>query len=312
MPRFSVIIPVYNTEKYLKKCLDSVVNQSYKDYEIIVVNDGSIDDSKKIIESYGKKIKCINFKDKKTIGPSYARNVGVSESTGDYILFLDSDDYYESNLLYKLDEALDNEYDLVRFEIQYDKNGIKEKINGCISESIYDNGISAFNNICNYSIVESPCCYAFNRNFFLKNKFRFKDNTLHEDFGLIPLILIKSSSVKCINYIGYNYVIRENSIMTNNSSERVVKKCNDFLEHFKFLKSESSKFNGDLRIFNSYIANSVILKSTCLEGYDYKCYIKELKRLGTFDMLLSDTFGRKVKKLFIRISPKLYYKLVRR
>lgn len=312
MPKFSIIIPVYNSERYLNKCIDSVINQNYKDYEIIVVNEGSQDGSQDIMDSYGKKIKNIHIPEKNTFGPSYSRNVGVSEATGDYILFLDSDDYYESDLLFKLEGALDKDYDIVRFEIQYDKNGLKEKIKGCISDCVYDTGISAFNKICNYSIVESPCCYAFNREFFLKNKFEFKVDTLHEDFGLIPLILIKANSVKCINYVGYNYVIHDNSIMTNNSNERVIKKCNDFLEHFKYLKGESSKYSSDLKIFNSYIANSVILKSTCLVGNDYKNYIKELKRLGAFDMLLSDTFGRKIKKFFIRISPKLYYKLVRR
>lgn len=312
MPRFSIIIPVYNSEKYLKKCIDSVLNQNFKDYEIIVINEGSQDNSQNIMDSYDKKIKNIYIPKKNTFGPSYSRNVGVSNSTGSYILFLDSDDYYEPDLLHKLDEALDKDYDLVRFEIQYDKDGKKEKINGCVSDCIYNDGISAFNEICNYSIVESPCCYAFNRKFFLENKFEFKVDTLHEDFGLIPLILIKAKSVKCINYIGYNYVIRENSIMTNNSNERIIKKCNDFLEHFKFLKNESSKIKGDLKVFNSYISNSVILKSTYLNGENYKKYIKELRKLGAFDMLLSDSFGRRIKKMFIRISPKLYYKLVRR
>ena len=93
MPKFSVIIPVYNTEKYLKKCLDSVFNQSFSDYEVIVVNDGSTDGSIDIINEY--KVELINLEKKETIGPSYARNLGVSKAKGEYILFLDSDDYYE-------------------------------------------------------------------------------------------------------------------------------------------------------------------------------------------------------------------------
>ena len=312
MPKFSIVIPVFNTDKYLNKCIDSIINQSYKDYEMIAVNEGSSDKSQDIIDSYGEKIKSIHIIDKNTVGPSYSRNVGVSKATGDYILFLDSDDYYELDLLYRLSQALDKDYDLVRFEIQYDKNGVKEQLNGCQNECIYDNGVSAFNGISNYSIVESPCCYAFNRKFFLKNKFEFKINTLHEDFGLIPLIILKSNSVKCIDYVGYNYVIHDNSIMTNNKYDRVLKKCNDFLEHYKFLKEEGSKISGDLSIFNSYISNSVILKSTYLNHKDYKDYIKKVRETGAFDMLLSDSFGRKVKKFLIRINPRLYYKLVRR
>ena len=316
MPKFSVIIPVYNTYNYLERCLNSVFNQSFKDFEVIVVNDGSTDDSYKILEKYCKKykskVRIVNIEKKETIGPSLARNLGVNASEGEYILFLDSDDYYESDLLFRLNTAFNNDYDLVRFEIQYDKNGIKEKIKGYVSDYVYDNGISAFNEICSYSIVESPCCYAFNRKFLLKNKFEFKVDTLHEDFGLIPLILIKANRVKCIDYIGYNYVIHDNSIMTSNSYDKVLKKANDFLRHFEFLKDEGFKCSGDLSIFNSYIANSVILKSTTLKGSDYRNYVRKLRDLGAFDMLLSDTFGRKIKKFLIKISPKIYYKLVRR
>lgn len=312
MPKFSIIIPVYNSSKYLKKCLDSVFNQSFKDYEVIVINDGSTDDSASVINNYVDKINYIKIDKKETIGPSLARNLGVSKADGDYILFLDSDDYYESDLLSKLYESMDVDYDLIRFEIQYDKNGIKEKLLGSSDDNTFNNGILAFNKICNYSIVESPCCYAFNRKYFLKNKFKFAEDTLHEDFGLIPLVIINSKSVKCLRYIGYNYVIHENSIMSSNSYDKILKKCNDFLFHFKKLKEESSKLSGDLSIFNSYIANSVILKSTFLKGKDYKKYIKELRKLNVFDMLLTDTLFRKIKKILVSISPKIYYKLVRR
>lgn len=310
MPKFSVIIPVYNTEKYLKKCLDSVFNQSFSDYEVIVVNDGSTDGSIDIINEY--KVELINLEKKETIGPSYARNLGVSKAKGEYILFLDSDDYYEPDLLQKINDSLDSDYDLVRFDIQYDKKGIKEKISGSNSTEVYNSGIAAFNGICSFSIVESPCCYAFNRKFFLNHGFEFKVGTLHEDFGLIPLVILNSKKVKCIDYVGYNYVIHDNSIMTSNSYDKVLKKANDFLEHFKFLKEECSKINGDLSIFKSYIANSVILKATTLKGDDYKKYLKELKKIGAFDMLLSDSFGRKIKKVLIKLNPNIYYKLVRR
>lgn len=312
MPRFSIIIPVYNSQKYLTKCLNSVFNQSFNDYEVIVINDGSTDGSLNILNKFKDKIKIINFNDKKTIGPGFARNVGVNESVGDYILFLDSDDYYEINLLKKINDSIDDNYDLVRFQIQYDIDGSNKNIYGCNSDIIFDSGIDAFNEICKYSIVESPCCYAFNRKYFIKQKFKFLEDSLHEDFGLIPLTIIKAKKIKSINYIGYNYVVHENSIMTTNNYDKILKKANDFLTHYKFLVKESKKVSGDLSVFNSYIANSVILKSTTLSGSDYKKYVSELKSLGVFDMLLDDTFGRRIKKLLIKISPKIYYRIVRR
>ena len=119
MPKFSVIVPVYNTEKYLRKCIDSILNQSYDDYEIIIVNDGSTDSSKKIINEYCKtfssKIKGVH---KKNGGLSDARNKGVKKACGDYLLFVDSDDYIEKNLLKTLSKKLKDEPDIIRFQIK--------------------------------------------------------------------------------------------------------------------------------------------------------------------------------------------------
>ena len=96
-PKVSVIVPVYNVEKYLKQCLDSIVNQTYKNLEIIIVNDGTKDNSMKIVEEYlqDKRIKVIN---KENGGLSSARNRGIEEATGEYISFVDSDDYIDLNL----------------------------------------------------------------------------------------------------------------------------------------------------------------------------------------------------------------------
>lgn len=311
MPKFSVIIPIYNTGRYIGKCLKSLFNQKYKDYEIIIVNDGSIDDSVKIINDCCKKhdnIKYFDYGINK--GLSYARNYGISKAHGDYLLFLDSDDYYSDNFLNVLSESIEDN-DVIRFQCRdvFDDGSLMDYN----EESFYNmSGIDSFNKISNFHYVEVACLYCYKRTFWLKNEFKFRDGTYHEDFGLIPLVIIKSKSTSCISFIGYNYVQRKGSIMSTNNFDKVLKKANDFLVHFKFLKNEGFKVSGDLSIYNSFIANSVILKSTTLKGFDYKRYIKELKRLGAFDMLLSDTFCRRIKKVLIRFSPKLYYKLVRR
>ena len=310
MPKFSIIIPVYNTEKYLDKCLSSVFDQTFSDYEVIVVNDGSTDNSEKIIDKYLKKYDILSYFSKENGGLSSARNYGVKKAKGDYLLFLDSDDYYESDLLLKLNESVDD-CDIIRFGVQdiYDDCSIIK-----YNEQGFDkiNGLNGFEKICKYHYVEIACAYCYKRKFWIDNNFKFTDGTYHEDFGLIPLVLINGTSVRSIDYIGYNYYQRSNSISKSDQYDKVLKKANDFLEHFKFLKKESAHVNGDLSIFNSYIANSVILKSTTLKGSDYKKYVNELRKLGTFDMLLNDNLGRKVKKFLIKLSPKLYYKLVRR
>lgn len=311
MPKFSIIIPVYNSEKYLKQCIDSVLNQSYDDYEIIAINDKSNDNSEKILREYGNKINLHNVKEKNGVGPSHARNIGIKMAKGDYILFLDSDDYYEKDLLKKINEELDDDYDIVRFQIQYDYNGKKEQLKFNKEMLTFNNGIDAFNEICNYSIVESPCCYAFKREYFISNKFMFEEGLLHEDFGLIPVVIVKSEKVKCLSYVGYNYVVHENSIMTSNEYDKILKKTNDMIEHYNYIRTKTKDINGNLSIFNSYIANSLILKSISLKGKDYKKYKNKLKELKVYDLLLTDTFSRKIKKIILKISPKIYYKIVR-
>ena len=307
--KFSLIIPAYNVEKYIKKCLDSVLNQTYNNYEIIIINDGSTDNTSKILESYksNKKIKIINQENK---GLSNARNTGVSNAKGDYILFIDSDDFIEKELLEILNKTINDE-DLVRFQIR-----ILDETNKIIKEYKEEtfnnlNGIEAFNKLSKYNLVELAVCYAYKKDTFLKNNYKFEEKTYHEDFGLIPYIIISSKKVTSINYIGYNYLQRKNSIMNNTDYEKEIKKSNDVLKHYKNLIKWSQNIKGDLTIYKSFIANSVILKSLNLKEKDYKNYIKKLKEYKVYDDLLTNNKENKIKKILIKISPKLYYKIIR-
>ena len=120
MAKISVIIPVYNVEKYLSKCLDSVVNQTLKDIEIIVVNDGSPDNSQKIIDDYTKKYKNIKSFVKKNGGLSDARNFGIKKASGKYIAFLDSDDYVTEDMYEKMyKKAISHNFDIVVCDLNY-------------------------------------------------------------------------------------------------------------------------------------------------------------------------------------------------
>ena len=173
------------------------------------------------------------------------------------------------------------------------------------------NGIEAFNKLSKYNLVELAVCYAYKKDTFLKNNYKFEEKTYHEDFGLIPYIIISSKKVTSINYIGYNYLQRKNSIMNNTDYEKEIKKSNDVLKHYKNLIKWSQNIEGDLTIYKSFIANSVILKSLNLKEKDYKNYIKKLKEYKVYDNLLTNNKENKIKKILIRISPKLYYKIIR-
>ena len=303
MPKFSIIIPVYNVEKYIGKCLDSVKNQTFKDYEVIVVNDGTKDNSMGIVKDYD--VKVINQKNQ---GLSVARNEGVKHAKGEYLIFLDSDDYIEKELLEELNKSLVNNPDLVRFQIQEVFEDNKEIVKYPEESFIGKSGVEAFSIICKYHFVENAWAYAVKTEFYKKNKFNFKPGTIHEDYGLIPLVIMKAKTVNSIDYIGYNYLQRQGSIMSAKDYGKTKKKVNDFYNHYNYLIEEIDKTKLDSKVFKSFIANSLIIKICELEGKDYKEYKKLLKDNGVFDNVLSDTFKRKLKKTILMISPKLVNK----
>lgn len=313
MIKYSFIVPVYNTEKYLKKCLDSLVNQTYKDFEIIVVNDGSTDKSSSIISKYQKKYKNIIVIDKENEGLSMARNRGVQKSSGKYIIFVDSDDYVSNKLLEEVDKKIDDS-DILRFQIATEDEEYT-KINEYHEEEFESMcGYDAFKYLSSYHFVEPAWCYVIRKNYYIENKFSFKRGVYHEDFGLIPYVIYKARKVKSIDFIGYYYIQRNGSIMNNNDYKKTVKKAFDMLEQYKtmrlFAKNINRKNNLD-DYFLSYISNSVIVKARELKKDEKKVYINELKKLNVFDGVLVNTRIRRFKKYLMKHNLNLYLKVVR-
>lgn len=313
MIKYSFIVPVYNTEKYLKKCLDSLVNQTYKNFEIIVVNDGSTDKSSNIISKYQKNYKNIIVIDKENEGLSMARNRGVQKSSGKYIIFVDSDDYVSNKLLEEVDKKIDDS-DILRFQIATEDEEYT-KINEYHEESFESMcGYDAFKYLSSYHFVEPAWCYVIRKNYYIENKFSFKKGVYHEDFGLIPYVIYKARKVKSIDFIGYYYIQRNGSIMNNNDYKKTVKKAFDMLEQYKtmrlFAKNINRKNNLD-DYFLSYISNSVIVKARELKKDEKKVYINELKKLNVFDGVLVNTRIRRFKKYLMKHNLNLYLKVVR-
>ena len=269
MPKFSLIIPVYNVEKYVKKCLDSVFKQSFKDFEVIVVNDGTKDNSMDIVRKYDVKII-----EQENQGLSEARNTGVKNAKGDYLIFIDSDDFIEKDLLKEVNKSLTNNPDIVRYQARFIKDDNITDYNE--KEFTGLNGVDAFNEIAKYHYVEPAWLYAIRREYYNKNKYAFKKGAYHEDFGLLPLVIFNSKVVNSINYCGYSYIERSGSIMTNKAYDKTLKKANDVFDHYMYL-SQSVK-EKDNKYFNSFLANSLILKITELNNKDYKIFKKKLKK----------------------------------
>lgn len=309
MTKYSIIVPVYNTEKYLDRCFSSLVSQTYSNYEIIVVNDGSTDGSMDIVEYYCNKFpSLISVYNKKNSGNvAEPRNFGVEKVTGDYILFVDSDDYISENTLKIINEANDN-YDIIAFSGSFVSN---------TEEYLYDFNTTSFDKlngsealvrfISNVPLFEVTCRYVYRTGFFRENKFKYQ--RLHEDFGLTPLVIAKAKSVRSISDKLYFYRQSDNSITRNSNYKRTVVRAYDMLYHFDYLYKEfnNDKYSDKIRkILNSYIANAVIAKIRELNSKDKKAYKKELNKRKVKSLLIDDTFFRKLKKLVIYINVDLY------
>ena len=205
MLKVSVIVPVYNVEDYLEKCLDSLVNQTLKDIEIIVVNDGSPDNSQKIIDKYEKKYKSIKSYKKENGGLSDARNYGVKKAGGKYISFVDSDDYIAPNMLEIMyNHAINNKLDIVVCDTI---NVYPDKEQYLISNYHYSE-----NNVKNY-LVSPPmaCIRLYNKILF--NNISFKKGIYYEDLELTPKLVNQTTKIGFINEGLYYYLQRTGSIM---------------------------------------------------------------------------------------------------
>lgn len=309
MIKFSIIVPVYNVEDYLEECLNSILKQNYQNYEVIIVCDKCTDNSEKIVDNYVKKY--LNFLkiNAENTGLSEARNMGLQKVTGDYILFLDSDDYWEESLLQTLVENLNEKPDLLRFQVQEIIGGYVQKW----SEEPFNvmSGIESFNKISKYHFIENSWMYTYKTDFWKENDFRFLPNCIAEDYGLTPLIIARAKSVKSIDYIGYNYRHRKNSLMNNDDYSKKIKKMEDMLLQSEFIKSKIRNISGTDEILR-FINNSLIYFSTTLKKNDYKKYNKILKKQKCFDYLKNDDIKNKIKSFIIKRNSWFFYHKIAR
>ena len=310
--KFSIIIPIYNAEKYLKKCLESVINQTYNNYELILVNDGSTDKSQDIIQEFSEKYNNITTFYQKNSGQSVARNFALEKVQGDYIIFLDSDDYLELNLLKTLNEYLlkYSNIEVLRFQanIVNEKNEIINKIKFHEFDNV--TGEEAFCFFVEEDVFDTPCFYTYNSNFWKKHKFKFCEGKVHEDFGLIPKIILLSNNISSISFFGYNYVKNPESTTNTCSKEKVLKRVYDMLFHYdtlyNFITSNKKITKKTKKFFISFLANGIILKARELNDSDLDNYIIELKKRKVNKKLLSNSLSRLLKKILITLNIKFY------
>lgn len=314
MAKISVIVPVYNVEKYLNKCLESLVNQSYNDIEIIVINDGSTDNSQEIIVEYAQKYpEKIKYFEKQNGGLSDARNFGLKKASGDYICFVDSDDYLDKNLFKDLQEYINLDNDMIKYKmIKVDEKYREiEKIEGPIFEP--KSGEEAFNILYGTDIMLQPAwLYLYKRKFLEENNFDFPIGMYHEDFARTVLIMLKAKKIVSTNIYGYYYFQSSDSITRGNDKNKKLKRAMDMLKHYDYMEEKikdyeiSKETKENVKI---YYTNNIILKIEELDEKSQKEYINEIKKRKMLKNIKARNMKQLLKKIILNINIKWYLKL---
>ncbi len=291
--KFSIIVPVYNIEMYIKQCLNSVLSQTFTDYELILVDDGSNDNSGKICDEFAEKYKCILVIHQENKGQAQARNTGILAAKGEYILFLDGDDYWYGN---------DN---LQMLSSKISKYGTRPDIVAYGGVSVYSDGEK---NVCNEShmnhwkendkwyhpedffIIQMKenasfywysWLYAFSRELFVNYKFCFPCGRKYEDMYLTWRILLKADRIGVMSDIFYVYRRHRQDSTTQTTS---LKYLMDFLwvieQNIYDVKQE--KLGAEVKYFllNNFSKNYFLCcgLSTFLKGKEKKDMIARLKK----------------------------------
>lgn len=299
--KFSIVIPVYNVEKYISKCLESIKNQSYDNFEVIIVNDGSKQNEEKIIKKYLKDSRFKYIK-KENGGISDARNVGVKEITGDYLVFIDSDDYIENDLLEKFNAVLtNNSVDVLKYALKtVDENGNLLHI-PLINPFENISKSKSIKKLLRDEFIDPASIHVYKVDFWKKHNFKFSVGLVHEDFGLVPYILDQAKSVTSIDYFGYNYVQREASIMSDISYDKILKRVEDFKK--QYLNHKKRIKNKDML---GYVALATIIKGRELKDEERKDYINFIRKEKLISKITYISFKRFLMKIYLYLFLEKY------
>lgn len=229
--KISVIVPIYNVERYLRKCIDSLIEQVKNEYdlEILLVDDGSTDNSGKICDEYASKKTYISVFHKKNGGLSDARNYGIYKSNGDFLIFIDSDDYVSNNFFEKIINKINKDIDIVFWDAKYVDDDNEEITNikypmkhVVLNENYIYTGKKIFDDTFSRS-KELPTAVwlgAYRKDFILGNTLFFEKGLLHEDEMWSFKTIYEAKNVVYISDDLYCYRIRKNSIMRDSEKDR--------------------------------------------------------------------------------------------
>lgn len=252
-PAISLVMPVYNVENFLSKALTSVENQTFKDFEMIIVDDGSSDKSYEIAEEFC--IKNPNFKliKQENSGPAAARNTGVMHCKGEYIAFMDSDDYLEKNFLeelYKLAKKTGADITCCNFNMYFPNKKLKIYMPFNSLPGVYTKSKALRKLILDVSVHYFIWNKLYKRELFMERNIKF-DDMYFEDISTSPRLFYFAKTVAFTSKALYNYTMRENSILHSINA----KKVNDYIKALGIIKSfleennDYEKYSGHVWIY---------------------------------------------------------------
>lgn len=298
----SVIVPIYKVEKYIIKCIESIINQDYRNLEIILVDDGSPDKCGEICDDYAKKDKRIKVIHKENGGLSDARNVGIELATSNYIGFVDSDDYIERDMYKVLYENLKRyeadisicRYREVNEDSKYQPNDIMEN-----NVEIFDQTEKKIRQLL---LGEKITDHAMNKLYKkeLFNNIKFRKSYKFEDIDIMYKLFEKSNKVVLTNYIGYNYLQRTGSIVNTMDDKSTLDLLEVVRDRYNYIASKKmlENLNKARRIHYIYRYHVVLARINSKE-YNSKTVLEEYQ-----------FFKKNYKKVKKEINIKLYEKIL--
>lgn len=309
----TIIIPVYQVEKYIEKCLESVCHQTFKDYEILVIDDGTKDGSVKIAETFLSN-KNVNYKiiHKDNGGLSSARNRGIEESKGDYIAFVDSDDTIQNDYIEVLvngfaSKNVDASIGMWRV-VQENTPPLFQKKDACYS---FLKKREILNNFLYRKIKAGPCCVMYRKEFLIKNNLFFNEQIrFSEDQEFFWRVFSLVNQVAYTNRIIYDYYIRENSISTDPKIERI-------MSGYHAIVKIANKVEKENNICGKHIIGRWVLGTLhntakyCSIGFYLQLYDMLLVKENVGSLRTFKDKKIKTLRLICLISPVISYKIFR-
>lgn len=265
MPYFSIIIPVYNAEQYLERCINSIQKQSFEDYEVLLVDDESQDQSSKVCIAVAEKDKRFLYKKKKHEGASSARNFGISVANGTYIVFVDADDSIAENMLLELYQTLSvGSSDICFMNSHYVITDSRVEKNIVFSiEDVVDRTRVFSNEEFLYLITQngnhmpgSTCLIVCNREFLEQKEIRFDCKLIwSEDSDFTYRSIINASCIRCCSYCGYYYYIEnEGSVSKRFSLDKAMGRMNVYSKWaYYFLENDNAKEKYSISVRNELV-----------------------------------------------------------